>query len=258
MLSIVMSVYNGEKTLGRAIESMLDQTYDDFEFIIIDDYSKDQTLEILYDYQKKDSRIKVLKNKKNLGIAASLNKGIMESKGEWIIRMDDDDESLPDRLEKQINFLQNNPDVDIFGGKAIFQNIHAKVITDFIFNWPPTDKKEIEKLFYAISPLIHPTVCMKKQKIIDIGMYNKDFSGAEDYELWVRAWKSGLNIQNMDDCLIRYTVNPGKKPFKRIWKKFYIKNYIIKQYGFPKKYYFHNIVKLARDIFIKFNLYNPI
>ena len=111
--------------------------------------------------------IKIIKNETTLGIAASLNKGIIESSGDWIVRMDDDDESLPDRLEKQINFLRKNSDVDIFGSKAIFQNLHGKVIKDFISHWPPTDKKEIEKLFYAMTPLIHPTVCMRKKSIID-------------------------------------------------------------------------------------------
>lgn len=257
MLSIVMSVYNGEKTVGKAIESMLNQTYANFEFVIINDCSKDKTLEILYDYQKKDSRIKVLNNEKNLGIAASLNKGIMESTGKWIVRMDDDDESFPDRLEKQIKFIQENPDVDIFGGKAIFQDINGNEIIDFLPDWPQIDENKMEKQFYKISPLIHPTVCMKKQKIIDIGMYNKGFSGAEDYELWVRAWQSKSNIKNMNELLIRYTVNQSKRSFKRIWTKFYVKNFIIKQYNFPKKYYTHNTVQLTRDILIKLNLYNP-
>ena len=236
---------------------MLNQTYDNFEFIIIDDYSQDKTLNILHDYQKKDPRIKILKNKENLGIAESLNKGILEANGEWIVRMDDDDESLPDRLERQINYIQDHPDVDIFGGKAIFQDIHGKVIKDFTTDWPPIDKKEIEKLIFKISPLIHPTVCMRKESIINIELYNKNFSGAEDYELWARAWRNGLNIQNMDNILIRYTANPGKKSFKRIWNKFYVKLYIIKQYDFPKKYYMNNLVQLTRDILIKFNLYNP-
>ena len=253
-----MSVYNGEKTVGKAIESMLNQTYSDFEFIIIDDCSKDKTVTILLDYQKKDSRIIILKNKENLGISASLNKGIIESKGEWIVRMDDDDESLPDRLEKQINFIQNNSNVDIFGGKAIFQDSSGNEIKNYLSNWPPIDKREIEKTFYKASPLIHPTVCMRKQSIITLGLYNKNYSGAEDHELWARAWKSGLIITNMNEFLIRYTVNPGKKSFNRIWKKFYVKNYIVKQYGFPKKYYFQNIAKMSRDILTKFNLYNPI
>ncbi len=258
MLSIVMSVYNGEKMVGKAIESMLNQTYDDFEFIIIDDCSKDQTLEILYDYQKKDSRIKVLKNKKNLGIAASLNKGILESKGEWIVRMDDDDESLPDRLEKQIDFIQNHPDVDIFGGKAIFQDINGNEMPNYFHNWPPIDTNDIEKFLYHNSPIIHPTVFIRKQSLFNLGLYNKDFSGAEDYELWIRAWENGLNIKNIDDVLIRYTVNPGKKSFKRIWKRYYVKNYIIKQYNFPKRYYYNNLVILVKHILTKFNLYNPI
>lgn len=258
MLSIVMSVYNGETTVGRSIESMLDQTYDDFEFIIIDDCSKDNTLEILNAYQNKDSRIKILRNEKNLGIAASLNKGIKESKGEWIIRMDDDDESLPDRLEKQVEYMQKNPDVDIFGAKCIFQDINGNEVKSYSPNYPPVTTEDIEKVFYRESPLMHNTICMRKQKIVDIGMYNKNFSGAEDYELWTRAWKSGMIIKNMDDYLVRFTFNPGKKSFKRIWKKFYVRNYIIKHYHFPKKYYYLNIAKAARDILIKFNLYNPI
>lgn len=257
MLSIVMSVYNGEKTVGRAIESILNQTYKDFEFIIINDCSRDQTLNILQEYQLEDSRIKILHNEKNLGLAASLNKGINESSGDWIVRMDDDDISLHDRLENQFNFIQMNPDVDIFGGKAIFQDIYGDEVENFFPHWPPMDIKDIENFFYTSSPLIHPTVCMRKQAIKEIGLYNKDFSGAEDYELWVRAWKNGLHIKNMNTILIRYTVNLGKKSFKRIWKKIYVKYYIIKKYNFPRKYHFHNFVTLLKDVLIKMKLFNP-
>lgn len=257
MLSIVMPVYNGEKTVGRAIESMLKQTYDNFEFIIIDDCSTDQTLQILQNFQEKDHRIKILKNKTNLGIAASLNKGIIKSKGGWIVRMDDDDESFSDRLEKQVDFLLHNPDVDIFGGKSIFQDINGNEVKSYFPNYPPITTEEIEKLFYHTCPLMHNTVCMRKQKIIDIGLYNEDFSGAEDYELWVRAWRSGLSIKNMNEYLVRFTVNPGKRSFKRLWKTYYVRNYIIKQYNFPKMYYFHNFALFIRDILIRVNLYNP-
>jgi len=256
MISIVMSVYNGEKTVGRAIESMLNQTYKNFEFIIIDDCSQDQTFNILQEYQRKDSRIRILHNEKNLGLAASLNKGIIESSGDWIVRMDDDDISLHDRLENQFNFIQKNPDVDIFGGKAIFQDIYGDEVEHYFPQWPPIDAKDIENFFYTTSPLIHPTVCIRKQAIVKIGLYNKDFSGAEDYELWVRAWKNGLHIKNMNTFLIRYTVDQGKISFKRIWKEFYVKHYIIKEYDFPKKYVFHNFAKLLKNILIKMKLFN--
>jgi len=253
-----MSVYNGEKTVGKAIESILNQTYKNFEFIVIDDRSQDQTLQILYNYQKQDSRIKILKNDKNLGIAESLNKGILEAKGEWIARMDDDDESLPDRLEKQIDYIKNHPDVDIFGGKAIFRDIHGNEMPNYFNNWPPINTNDIEKFLYHNSPIIHPTVFIRKQSLFNLGLYNKDFSGAEDYELWTRAWKNKLNIRNLDDILIRYTVNPEKKSFKRIWKRYYVKNYIIKQYNFPKRYYYYNLIILMKHILKKINLYNPI
>ncbi len=252
-----MPVYNGEKTVARAIESMLMQTCSDFEFIIIDDCSHDQTLPILQNFQEKDRRIKILRNQTNLGIAASLNRGIIEAKGEWIIRMDDDDESLPDRLEKQIEFIQKNPDIDIFGGKAIFQNRYGEVYKNYFPEWPPILQKDIETFIYITSPLIHPTVCMRKQSIQDIGLYNKDFSGAEDYELWVRAWRRGLSIKNMDEYLIRFTVDLKKRSFKRLWKTYKVENYIIKNYDFPIIYYLHNFVLFVKDILIKINLYNP-
>jgi glycosyltransferase involved in cell wall biosynthesis len=257
MLSIVMPVYNGEKTVARAIESMITQTYSDFEFIIIDDCSRDQTSQILQNFQAKDRRIKILRNQTNLGIAASLNKGILEARGDWIVRMDDDDESLPDRIAKQVKFIQTNPDLDIFGGKAIFQNRDGEVNKNYFPEWPPILQEDIETFIYTTSPLIHPSVCMRKQRIQDIGLYNKDFSGAEDYELWVRAWRRGLSIKNMDEYLIRYTVYSGKLSFKRIWRTFYVRNYIIQQYSFPKIYFFHNFAQFVKDILIKVNLYNP-
>ena len=247
-----MPVYNGEISAGRAIKSMLDQTYDDFEFIIIDDSSKDNTLEILNAYKNKDSRIKILHRKQMHGVPTSLNKGIIEAKGEWIIRMDDDDESLPDRLEKQVEYMQKNPDVDIFGAKCIFQDINGNKVKSYSPNYPPVNTEDIEKLLYQTSPLMHNTICMRKQKILDIGMYNEDFSGAEDYELWVRAWKSGLVIKNMNEFLVRFTFNPGKKSFKRIWKKYYVKNYIVKQYDFPVKYYLRHFAILIKDLLVKF------
>ena len=110
-----MSVFNGEKHVNSAIKSILNQTFRDFEFIIIDDGSKDNTLKVIKEYAKIDNRIKVIRNLTNIGLTKSLNKAIKLSKGEFIARQDTDDISLPNRLEKQIEFLQKNPDCALCG-----------------------------------------------------------------------------------------------------------------------------------------------
>jgi len=112
-ISVIMSVYNGEKYLREAIESILNQTFRDFEFIIINDGSTDKTSEILSSYN--DPRIVIINNKRNIGLTKSLNKGLKMVKGEYIARQDADDVSLPERLERMVNFLDMNRDVGLLG-----------------------------------------------------------------------------------------------------------------------------------------------
>jgi len=113
-VSIVMSVYNAQKYLDEAIESILNQTYSNFEFIIINDGSTDKSLEIIENYAKKDSRIIVI-NRENKGLIYSLNEGIRKANGKYIARMDADDISLPQRLEKQVEFMEKNKNIGICG-----------------------------------------------------------------------------------------------------------------------------------------------
>lgn len=115
LIYVVMSCYNREKYVVEAIESILNQTYTNFEFIIIDDCSTDNTFEIVKEYAKKDNRILALKNDKNYCYVHSLNKGIEIAKGKYIARMDDDDISLPERFEKQVEFLEKNEDIIALG-----------------------------------------------------------------------------------------------------------------------------------------------
>ena len=113
LVSVVMSVYNDSKYLSESIKSILDQTLKDFEFIIVDDGSLDNSFDLLRRFKKKDNRIKILKNNSNMGLAFSLNKAIKESKGKYIARMDADDLSMPDRLKKQIIFFQKYKETDL-------------------------------------------------------------------------------------------------------------------------------------------------
>ena len=114
-VSVVMSCYNASKTLAEATDSILKQTFRDFEFIIVDDGSADNTLEILKKYQQDDNRISIIANNHNLGLAASLNVGIKSAKALLIARMDADDIAFPNRLEEQVDFLRQYPNVDILG-----------------------------------------------------------------------------------------------------------------------------------------------
>ncbi|HAS7841575.1 TPA: glycosyltransferase family 2 protein, partial [Vibrio cholerae] len=126
-ISVVMSVYNGEKYLGEAIDSILKQTFSDFEFIIINDGSTDKTLEIIKSYMKKDDRI-VLVSRENKGLIVSLNEGLDLAKGQYIARMDADDISIKSRFEKQIEFLDSNPDIGVCGTwvEVFGENIKSK------------------------------------------------------------------------------------------------------------------------------------
>ena len=143
LVTVLMAVYNGEKYLREAIESILDQTYTNFEFLIINDGSSDRTEEIILSYN--DKRIRYIKNEQNLKLIASLNKGLDLAKGEFIARMDADDISLPERLEKQINFLEKHPEIGLLGSwvrtlgltnnrNIIFKQGHNTIRIQLLFN----------------------------------------------------------------------------------------------------------------------------
>ena len=125
-ISVVMAVYNGERHLREAIDSILNQTFADFEFVIIDDASTDRSGRILQEYAGKDKRIVIIGNETNMGLSKSLNKGIRLTKGEYIARMDADDISFPDRFEKQVKFLDDHNDIGILGTHYLQMDIGGK------------------------------------------------------------------------------------------------------------------------------------
>ena len=188
-LSVLMPAYNAEKYIGEAIESILNQTFKDFEFIIIDDCSTDKTWEIILDYSKKDDRIIALRNEKNLKISATLNKGIEIVKGKYIARMDADDWSYPDRLQKQHEFMEKNLEVGISGGTIEVCDENLKVLNKRAYNL--TDE-EIRKKIFRYSPFCHPAT-IYKTVLAQKNYYNLDLETAEDYDFYFRV-----------DCLCRF------------------------------------------------------
>lgn len=196
-ISVIMSVYNCEKYLKYAVDSILNQTYKDFEFIIINDGSTDKSREILESY--KDDRIKLFNNK-NKGLTKSLNEAIGYSKGEYIARIDADDIALPERFEKQVKFLDSNPEIVMCGTWADFINEDGEILREF--RRPVTDR-DIKREIVFHNPFIHPSVMMRKSVFDKIGLYDESFRHAQDYELWTRI-VTKFKTANIPEKLLRY------------------------------------------------------
>lgn len=196
-ISVIMSVYNCEKYLKQSVDSILNQSYKDFEFIIINDGSTDRSREILESY--KDDRIRLFNNK-NKGLTKSLNEAIRYSNGKYIARMDADDISLPERFKKEINFLDSNRDIVMCGTWADFIDENGKLLREF--KRPVTDK-EIKREIIFHNPFIHPSVMMRKTVFNEIGFYDESFRYAQDYELWTRI-VTKFKTANIPEKLLEY------------------------------------------------------
>ena len=198
-VSVLMPAYNSEKYIAEAIESILNQTFSDFEFIIINDGSTDKTAEIVDGYAQADKRIKFINNKKNQGLIAVLNQGLDLCRGEYIARMDSDDIAINDRLEKQVAYLDANPHVGAVGGW------HEKFGTNVITTLRkyPQNAKILDMLILG-TPLSHPATTIRASVLRDNNIrYNPDFCHAEDYELWSQIIKVAP-IHNLPEKLLKY------------------------------------------------------
>jgi glycosyltransferase involved in cell wall biosynthesis len=200
-----MPVYNGEQHLAESIESILAQTFTDFDFVIIDDASTDNSPAILAKYATRDSRIRIITNEKNLNIAASLNKGLAIIRSPYIARMDADDWAYPNRLARQYEFMQANPQVTVCGG---WVEIYE---TGKIACSPHTDTEIRTHMFFNNS-IAHPTVMFRKDVVIRwVGGYNESMPPVEDYDLWVRLMASPeVRFAALAEALLRYRTHPGK------------------------------------------------
>ena len=193
--SVLMSVYNGEQYLAEAINSILDQTFTDFEFVIINDGSTDSTDDILRSY--KDPRIRVFEQS-NIGLARSLNRGVSLARGEYIARMDHDDLSMPERLAKQVDFLDTHPEVGIVGAACLFRDEIKGV------EWKPpvhTLDEELRRNLIKGNPFIHTSVMMRKSLLEMVGGYDESYPFAQDYALWVQL-ATHTKMANLPDVLV--------------------------------------------------------
>ena len=210
-VSVVLPTYNrGEFFLRRALDSILNQTFSDFEVIVIDDGSTDQTRYILSLYQVKDQRIKVIYHQKNKGLVTSLNEGIEASRGKYIARMDDDDISLPHRFEKQVDFLEKHPEITVLG--SFISPIDSLIPYPFQREQDP-DLFKID-LFLESLEISHPSAMMRRDFLIKHHIrYNDRFRSAEDRPFWADIMDAGGKIMVLPEVLLQYRIHM-KNPYQ--------------------------------------------
>lgn len=203
MISVVMAVYNAEKYLVEAIQSILTQTHKDFEFIIINDGSTDKSLKIIEKYKNDDERI-ILINRENKGLIASLNEGIEKAKGKYIARMDADDISMPERFRKQLEMM-GKENIDICGGHYFLIKEDSSING---LNLAPRCHDLCFLSLVSKVPFAHPSVMMRRDFLNNHSLRygQSDYKIAEDLDLWIRMFENNAKFGNVDDVIFHYRV----------------------------------------------------
>lgn len=200
LVSVIMALYNCEETLSSAIDSIISQTYDNWELIMCDDCSKDNSYNIAKAYADKYKNIKLLKNNINQKLAYSLNRCLKISNGKYIARMDTDDISIDERLEKQVCFLENNPEIDVVGAAIIPFDENGDRDVRYRKEYPTVLDLKRDVTFF------HPTIMMKKtvyDKLNGYKVLNRTIKG-QDLDLWFRFFASGFKGANIQEPLLKY------------------------------------------------------
>ncbi len=239
-ISVLMSVYNAEKYLSEAIDSILSQTLGDFELILVDDASSDGSSGIMARYAARDARIVPLKNPENLGLTKSLNRGLAVARGEYVARMDADDISVPERFEKQAAFLDAHPDYSFVSciARYIDENGNPEQLRLF-----PETNEEIYAMMPKVDAVMHPGVMFRRDDIAKIGNYCEDFRVVQDYDLWFRGMAAGYRFYNIQEPLVLFRRNDSYNRRKS-------KAYRLVDYQVRKRGYRINRVPLHKRIYL--------
>jgi len=231
-ISIIMPVHNAEKLVWETIESILNQTYKDFEFVIVDDCSTDNSYEICQKYTQQDKRIKLYKNEKNLWVVKTRNKllKLVDKKSQYIAIIDSDDVAKPERLAKQIEFLEKNLDYAVVGSFLEIIDENSKTIW---YRKYPISYKDVKKTICKKSPLAQPAVMIRKSAWNNVWAYNENFERVQDYELWFRFFNKWYKLGNLPEYLLKYRIHSNQWKSKHL--KLTLKNTIKIQLSNIKK-----------------------
>ncbi|MEM9886223.1 MAG: glycosyltransferase family A protein [Bacteroidota bacterium] len=198
LISVLTPAYNREKYIGEAIESVQQQTMDEWEMIVIDDGSTDQTVEIVKAYQAKDKRIILLQNTENQGISATRNHGLAHVKGKYIAMLDSDDLCLPQRFEQQFSFLEAHPEIAVLGAWSELIGIKDHQFT------PEEKDTQLRLRSLYRCPMVHSSTMIRTSILQAANLrYNKDYPASNDYDFWVRLLPYG-QFHNLQTCLVKY------------------------------------------------------
>lgn len=204
IVSVLMPVYNAEKYVAEAVESILGQTFGDFEFLIIDDGSLDGSLAILKRYAEKDQRIRLV-SRPNTGYVVALNEMLRLARGKYIARMDADDVALPERFSRQVEFLDIELDVVCVGGAHEVIDEQGRVLLTRLEL--PENNHEIQQLALAgHGSICHPCAMIRRASLIKVGGYNEAMLPAEDLDLWLRLGEVGA-LANLKDTVLKYRLH---------------------------------------------------
>jgi glycosyltransferase involved in cell wall biosynthesis len=206
VISIVLPAYNSERYLRAAIDSVLNQTFRDFELIVIDDGSTDQTLTIARDYESRDPRVRVITHQ-NMGMGASLNDAIAQAKYEWIARIDADDVMAVNRLERQLAFIEKHPDVAVAGSWIQYIDDRGRPIGKRCHPLFRREQVQREISCNKLLPLTHPSVLMRKTAFDAAGGYRPQFWPSDDLDLWPRIAEKGFGILVQKEFLTQYRIH---------------------------------------------------
>ncbi len=205
-VSIVMPVYNTATFLVEAVHSILNQTFRDFEFIIIDDGSSDESLEILKSF--KDDRILLLSNGINRGLVFTLQRGMAAARGRYIARMDGDDIASPERLQRQVEYMDTHPEADLLATCVTLIDEHGRPIGDWKDDREHTTPKSIRSFMPVNNSVAHPSVLVKAEIIRKLG-YRAEQREAEDYDLWLRWASAGYSLHKLQEPLVMHRIRGG-------------------------------------------------
>lgn len=256
-LSVVTCIYNAEKHLNESLDSVFNQTFKDFELILINDASTDKTNEIIQTYANRPE-VTVLKNMYNEGVPYSRNRGFWQARGEYIAIHDADDVSLSHRFKKQISFLDTNPHVTVVGGHAIRISDGGKILGSMIY--PPEHTRGAFRVItqFKLNPIIDPSCMFRRQPVLDIGAYRMEpeLRTVQDFDLWCRLLVNGHLLYNFQEPLIKYRINPeGITRLRKqeqmeatdvVWAAFKKKNFPTVVFR-PESYKQRSIIDLIKD-----------
>ena len=197
-VSVLMPVYNAERFVGETVQSILDQTFGDFEFNIVNDGSTDGTLDVLESYARQDDRIRLV-SRENRGYIASVNEVLDMARAPLLARIDGDDTAMPERFEKQVAFLEANPDVVAVGSAATIIDEDGEVMG--AFDVPLTHEQIEAQHLSGNSSIHHPSVMMRHEAVRAAGPYRDEYHGCDDYDLWLRLGEQG-RLANLPDRLL--------------------------------------------------------